>query len=287
MSAAVTPVRAADPVLDAVRALAEQAGERILAFYGQDAAVEQKADASPLTLADRAAHEFLCEELRRVPSVTPVLSEESETHEYELRRGWTRFWLVDPLDGTKEFLKRTGEFTVNVALVEGGEPVLGVIRVPVLGLTYFARRGQGGWCAADGEAPRRIRVRRADPERLAIVASRDHAGPQVQALIARLPGASTLSMGSSLKFCLVAEGKADLYLRDVPTMEWDTAAAQCIVEEAGGRLTDLEGLPLRYNKESLRNPALLTVGDPELRWQDYLERPRQDAALQPEPLGMP
>ncbi|MBA4158607.1 MAG: 3'(2'),5'-bisphosphate nucleotidase CysQ [Gemmatimonadetes bacterium] len=263
---------AAERLLDGAREIAAQAGRRILTFYRQDAQVEQKADASPLTLADRAAHELIRRELRRLTPEIPLLSEESEAAEVEHRRSWRRFWLVDPLDGTKEFIKQTGEFTVNLALIEEGAPVLGVVHVPATGVSYFARQGQGAYRTGEGGEPQRIRPRRADPARLAVVASRDHAGPLVKALLERLPGATTLSMGSALKFCLVAEGKADLYLRDLPTMEWDTAAAQCVVEEAGGSVTDLEGQRLLYNRPSMQNPPIITVGDLELLWKAYVER---------------
>ncbi|MBA4157456.1 MAG: 3'(2'),5'-bisphosphate nucleotidase CysQ [Gemmatimonadetes bacterium] len=252
--------------------IATQAGRCILAFYRRAGAVEQKADASPLTQADRAAHELILQKLRRLTPEIPVLSEESSAEEIAGRHSWTRFWLVDPLDGTKEFLKQTGEFTVNLALIEEGAPVLGVVHVPVRSLTYHAAWGQGAYLWLPPEEPRRVRVRRADPARLVMVASRDHAGPRVRALLERLPGAQTLSMGSSLKFCLVAEGGADLYLRDLPTMEWDTAAAQCIVEEAGGEVTDLAGHRLRYNKPILQNPPILTVGDRKLDWKRYVRR---------------
>ena len=200
--------------------------------------------------------------------ITPILSEESETIETSERQRWSTFWLVDPLDGTKEFIKKSGEFTVNIALIKEGESVLGVVHAPVLDLTYTAQLGVGAYKRAQGAEAERISVAAADPERLSIVASRDHAGPQVQTLLERFPTAQTQSMGSSLKFCLVAEGKADIYLRDVPTMEWDTGAAQCVVEAAGGAVQLLEGKRLTYNKDNLRNPSLVTLGDASLRWQD-------------------
>jgi 3'(2'), 5'-bisphosphate nucleotidase len=246
------------------------AGERILEFYEEETTVEHKADLSPLTLADCAAHELICRELRRLTPQVPVLSEESAAAEIEGRHDWARFWLVDPLDGTKEFLKRTGEFTVNLALVQHGEPILGVVHVPVSRLTYFAEADGGAYRQEIGSEPRRIHTRPAHPDCLAVVASRDHAGPAVRSLLERLPGTRTLSMGSALKFCLVAEGKADLYPRDLPTMEWDTGAAQCVVEQAGGRVFDLQGQRLIYNKPSLRNPAIVTIGDPSLPWRSYL-----------------
>ena len=247
--------------------IAHRAGAAALAHYGAPLPVEHKADDSPLTLADRASHELIVRELaERFPDI-PTLSEESPPEQAERRHEWERYFLVDPLDGTKEFIKQTGEFTVNIALVDGTEAVLGVIYVPALGVTYYAERG-GGAFRQEGEGePRRIGVRKADPERPVIVASRDHAGPMVKELFERFPQAETRSMGSSLKFCLVAEGKADIYLRDVPTMEWDTAAAQAVVEEAGGQVTLLDGTPLSYNKADLRNPSLVTLGDATFHWQ--------------------
>ncbi len=257
-----------------LRRIAEEAGRAILDRYDDEVPVDYKADDSPLTQADRAAHHLIVGRLRAAFPDVPVLSEESPPEEIAERRSWSRFWLVDPLDGTKEFIKKTGQFTVNIALVEDGEPVQGVVYVPAQRVTYFAERGAGAFRQNGDGAPRRIEVRTAKPKQLTVVASRDHAGPEVAAILAKMAEAGVAveaaSMGSSLKFCLVAEGAADLYPRTVPTMEWDTAAAQCIVETAGGQVTTLGGERLRYNKESLRNPAIMTVGDPALDWQQYL-----------------
>jgi 3'(2'), 5'-bisphosphate nucleotidase len=174
------------------------------------------------------------------------------------------------LDGTKEFLKGTDEFTVNIALIKSGRPILGVVYAPALALTYYGDQTNGAWRQQGPGAATRIHTRSANPAQLAIVASKDHAGPQVSTLLSRAPGAELKSMGSSLKFCLVAEGKADLYLRDLPTMEWDTAAAQAVVEAAGGSVCDLNGNPLLYSKNDLRNPAIMTVGDPRFNWKPLL-----------------
>ena len=253
-------------MLDSIRQIAVEAGIEILRYYGRQGVVEAKADNSPLTQADRAAHAYICTRLRALDAGIPVLSEESDEEEIRERKSWKRFWLVDPLDGTKEFIKQTGEFTVNIALIEDGEAVLGVVHVPAREWTYSAEKGRGAWKQIDGAPAERIRVRPApagdDPDAgLTFVASRDHAGPQVKRLLEVFPGVEARSMGSALKFCLVAEGEADLYLRDAPTMEWDVAAAQCIVEAAGGQVLTLEKRPLVYNKDDLRNPALLTAGD--------------------------
>ena len=261
-------------MLTQIRRIAEEAGARILAHYDDEIPVDYKADDSPLTQADRAAHRLIVDRLRAAFPEIPVLSEESDPEEVAERRSWQRFWLDDPLDGTKEFIKKTGQFTVNIALIEDGEPTLGVVYIPAQNVTYFARRGEGAFRQnGDGEAAR-IGVRAADPERVVVVASRDHAGPEVAAILERIAAAGieveSASMGSSLKFCLVAEGAADFYPRTVPTMEWDTAAAQCVVEEAGGAVTTLDGARLRYNKESLRNPSVMAFGDADAGWQRFL-----------------
>ena len=256
--------------LRSVVEIARAAGKKTLEFYGGDIGLERKADDSPLTLADKASHELIDMALRELDADIPVLSEESPEEAVRDGRSWQRFWCVDPLDGTKEFVKETGQFTVNIALVEGDEATLGVVHVPVTGVTYSALRGGGAWVdRGDGEL-REIRARKVDLERPVIVASRDHAGPKVAALLARLPNAHATSMGSSLKFCLVAEGAADFYPRLVPTFEWDTAAAQCILETAGGGIVDLRGERLTYNKDDLRNPSLLSFGDRSVDWVEFM-----------------
>ena len=247
--------------------IAKEAGKEAMKFYGSSEGTVQKEDESPLTLADCASHRCIEKLLREAYPDIPVLSEESAEGELKGRSGWSRFWLVDPLDGTKEFIKQSGEFTVNIALVEGNAPVAGVIHAPVLRKSWWGEKGEGVFLQEAESAPKPLQSRPWKEETPVFVASRDHAGPMVKKLFAKYPSAETTSMGSSLKFCLVAEGKADLYLRDVPTMEWDTAAAQIIVEEAGGQVTDLEGNRLTYNKEVLRNPALLTRGDSSF-WPD-------------------
>jgi 3'(2'), 5'-bisphosphate nucleotidase len=225
---------------------------------------------SPLTAADRASHDFLVNSLQSLIPKAIVVSEESEGAITGSIDGGTLFWLVDPLDGTKEFLKGTKEFTVNVALMDGGLPVLGVVHAPALSLTYYGMRNFGSWRQHDGESPTSISTRRAGSSGLVVVASKDHAGPLVSAMLARLTRPRLRSMGSSLKFCLVAEGRADVYLRDLPTMEWDTAAAQCIVEAAGGGIYSLDGQPLRYGKPGLENPAIITIGDTRVDWRSLI-----------------
>ena len=238
-------------------------------FYRGQVVVSVKQDSSPLTAADMAAHHFLVESLPKILPDVPVISEESSTESHSSATTLDRFWLVDPLDGTKEFLKATGEFTVNIALIENRRPVLGVVHAPALNVNYYASDESGAWReSADGTIAQ-LTTRRADISHLSVVASKDHAGPMVKAMLDQLSQPTLRSMGSSLKFCLVAEGSADLYLRDVPTMEWDTAAAQCVVEAAGGVICTLDGNALRYGKAGLKNPLLMTLGDRDFNWRQF------------------
>jgi 3'(2'), 5'-bisphosphate nucleotidase len=276
MSASVTAVSASMPFdpgryLDAVVHIARDAGERILTVYRREFQVLAKGDGSPLTEADQAAHAAIAAALVALVPSLPLLSEESIETEYASRADWKRFWLVDPLDGTKEFVSRNGEFTVNIALIEHGAPVLGVVHVPVTNVTYLGCRGLGAF-RRDGAAPRRpIRARASDNQApLRVVASRSHADPALRAYIAQLGAHELVSMGSSLKFCLIAEGAADVYPRLGPTMEWDTAAAQCVLEAAGGRVVGPDNQPLRYNKPSLLNPWLIASGAGDRDWTQWL-----------------
>ena len=253
-----------------VRDLAIRAGEKIMSFYRNDAKITFKADASPLTAADEASHNFLTKVLQRLLPQAAVISEESKGATESSPDQATFFWLVDPLDGTKEFIKRTNEFTVNIALMKDLLPVLGVVHAPALNISYYGGRDFGAWRQVDGEQPMPIRTRAAGGCGLSVVASKDHAGPLVSAMLEKLINPELRSMGSSLKFCLVAEGKADLYLRDLPTMEWDTAAAQSIVEAAGGCVYSLTGEPLRYGKFGLKNPPIMTVGDTSFDWRSLI-----------------
>ncbi|HXG28796.1 MAG TPA: 3'(2'),5'-bisphosphate nucleotidase CysQ [Nevskiales bacterium] len=253
-------------LLPAVAALARRAGDAILQVYRQDFAVDHKGDDSPLTAADLASHRCIMDGLAGLTPELPRLSEEGADIPFAERSRWRRYWLIDPLDGTREFVKRNGEFTVNIALVEDGRPVLGVVHAPVLGTTYLAADGAGAF-KQDGDAPAApIRCSRtASPAR--IVASRSHVTPELEALLKRLPPHEALNIGSSLKLCLVAEGKADFYPRLGLTSEWDTAAGQAVVEQAGGRVCTTDGAPLRYNqKDSLLNPDFLVIGEPDYPW---------------------
>jgi len=239
-----------------VVAIAEDAGRLILRHYrAGDAHVQLKEDRSPLTAADIASHNFILGALTAA-TPWPVLSEESAQAAYEARSGWRQFWLVDPLDGTREFVKRNGEFTVNIALVDDGAPVLGVVHAPALSLTYFAARGRGAFVRRGGGALERLRPRGRSAG-LTVAVSRSHADGATAAFLATLGAYSELSAGSALKFGLLAEGRAQLYPRFGPTMEWDTAAGQCVLEETGGSVRDLQGRPMTYNKPGLRNPSFV------------------------------
>ncbi|MNZ18029.1 3'(2'),5'-bisphosphate nucleotidase CysQ [compost metagenome] len=256
--------------------LARQAGKAILPFWRADVAVAAKADESPVTAADLAAHEVIAEGLRALAPEIPVLSEEDCDIPLSERQGWQRWWLVDPLDGTKEFIAGTEEFTVNIALVEQGQVVFGVVAIPTNGRCYFGGKGLGAWLAEAGGVAKAISVRTAPPagERFTVVASRRHSSPQQEALLAGLSQAvgelELANIGSSLKFCLLAEGAADCYPRLAPTSQWDTAAAQGVLEGAGGEVLGLDGQAFVYPpRESLLNPFFLAL-PAAAPWRDKL-----------------
>jgi 3'(2'), 5'-bisphosphate nucleotidase len=257
----------AEQVLD----IARQAGEAILSIYNQEFDVEQKADDSPLTAADLASNKVIVEGLKSLDPDMPLLSEEGAKIPFETRSSWPQYWLIDPLDGTKEFIKRNGEFTVNIALIDQGNPVLGVVHVPVSGVSYIGRVGEGAWKISEDGVTQAIRVREQRGSPTLVAGSRSHAGDSLQRFLERLGDHEIVSMGSSLKLCLVAEGTADIYPRLGPTSEWDTAAAQAVVEAAGGMVTDTDMKPLRYNtKDSLLNPHFLVFGDRSEKWENFL-----------------
>ena len=259
--------------LEPVRSLAAEASARILEIYATAFDVTAKDDNSPLTAADLASHQTIVAGLRALTPGIPILSEESAAIPFTERRQWRRYWLVDPLDGTKEFVKRNGEFTVNIALIEEYEPVLGVVRVPVTGLCYFAARGYGAFCEEPGQLPQAISVKPlTSGQSVRVVGSKSHGGPGLQQFVAALGSHQLVTIGSSLKLCQVAEGAADVYPRMGPTSEWDTAAAQAIVEVAGGRVVSAEtGEPLRYNtRDSLLNPWFIVYGDATRNWLSYV-----------------
>ncbi len=256
--------------------LAQEAGQLALRFWRKEGIeVDYKSDSSPVTAADRAAHEHIAAGLGQLKPAMPVLSEESsDAPNGGQRLDWPRHWLVDPLDGTKEFVRGGEEFTVNIALIQADRPVLGVVYAPAKEEMYFAREGGGAFRCRPGLAPaERIGVRRTPSSPLRVLCSRSHADSEVE-LYDRYVGALGASrqraMSSSLKFCLIACGEADVYPRMRPTSEWDTAAGQAVLECAGGAVIDLEGQPLRYRKLSTENPPFIACGAPEHDWLQYL-----------------
>ncbi|MDH3916295.1 MAG: 3'(2'),5'-bisphosphate nucleotidase CysQ [Chromatiales bacterium] len=256
-----------EPVLE----IAREAGRQILEIYGRDFDVESKADDSPLTEADMASHRAIVAGLTKLTPEIPLLSEESAEIPFEERRSWNEYWLIDPLDGTKEFIKRNGEFTVNIALIRDGKPVLGVVHVPVKDTDYYGAEGLGAFRKIGAAAPAPIKATSETGSPVRVVGSRSHRGESLDAYLERLGAHEMVPMGSSLKLCLVAAGDADVYPRLGLTCEWDTAAAQGVVEAAGGRVVDLDGKTLRYNtKDEYLNPFFIVFGDGSRDWTAYL-----------------
>lgn len=255
---------------DAIVDIARDAGDAILEIYhGDDLEVAHKSDNSPITLADKTAHNLIVSRLAELTPDIPVFSEESGDITYDQRKNWQRFWLVDPLDGTKEFIKRNGEFTVNIALIEGNRPVLGVVHAPDVGTTYTGSDQAGAFKLDNGQ--RQAIQCRALQDSVVMVASRSHGTDKLGALVAcienNIGAVEKTSMGSSLKLCLVAEGAADIYPRLAPTSEWDTAAAHAVVNAAGGEVVDTAFKPLVYNKENVLNPEFLVLGQSQAEWR--------------------
>lgn len=272
----------ASDYLQTVVRIATEAGAAIMTVYERaaDVEIQIKDDDSPVTEADLRAHQIIAAGLQQLTPTIPVLSEESQLPEFSERRHWREYWLVDPLDGTKEFIGRNGEFTVNIALIREGEPVLGVVHVPVQCTTYCGADKQAMVINKEGAA-RAIGVQQLPPPTqwsdvtLRVVASRRHGGAQIASLLKRLREAAgdieQVTMGSSLKICLLAEGKADIYPRLAPTSEWDTAAAHAVLRAAGGELVSLDFKPLRYNqKADILNPHFIAMGDVSVDWQQLL-----------------
>lgn len=251
--------------------IAKTAGELILEVYnssGYD--IKLKDDNSPLTVADQKSHDFIIGELRKNFPNIPVISEEGKNILFEERRDWTKFFLVDPLDGTKEFIKRNGEFTVNIALIENNTPVMGIIHVPVEGTTYLGEEKKGAWKEINDNNGSHeiigIRVsNKTTNEELNVVQSRNHSGEEEEEFYSKFKIKDKLSKGSSLKICLVAEGKADLYYRSGPTWEWDTAAGHAILNAAGGYLVNKDKSDIIYNKEAMKNFGFIAGG---IKWNN-------------------
>lgn len=248
-------------------ALARQAGDAILEVYATDFDVQAKDDNSPLTQADMASHCIIDAGLRALTPDIPIISEESGLPSFEERSQWTRYWLIDPLDGTREFVKRNGEFTVNIALIDNHRAILGIVHVPVMKQTYTGCEGAGSAVRVDEGQAETISVATSSASPVRVVGSRSHRGTSLDAYLDALGDFEILPMGSSLKFCVVAEGKADIYPRLGLTSEWDTAAAQAVVEQAGGAVVELDGQPLAYNtKEDILNPHFLVRGPADKDW---------------------
>lgn len=258
--------------------IALEAGEAIMAIYhAVDDSLQTsfKSDQSPLTAADLAAHQTIIKGLKAITPDIPILSEESDAIPFEVRSQWSRYWLADPLDGTREFIKRNGEFTVNIALIEGQQSVMGVVYAPAINVLYYADE-TGAYRQRGDATVTPIHVRKASIQNMTLAGSRSHADARLDQFIhsvsQKLSPIKVISMGSSLKICLVAEGEADVYPRLGPTSEWDTAAAQCILERAGGKIVDLDGNRLHYNhKHSLLNPDFLATGQSDFDWRQYLD----------------
>ena len=253
--------------------LARDASSAILDIYNTDFDVETKTDSSPLTLADMAAHKIIVKGLRELTPNIPIISEESVLPEFSERSKWQTYWLVDPLDGTKEFVNRNGEFTVNIALMKGNAPHVGVVCVPVQERTYVGNTStmEARVYSAAGERPAKSRRFSEKPNEIKVVASRSHVSDELRAYLASLEetfsGVETISMGSSLKLCALADAEADLYPRLGPTSEWDIAAAHAVLVAAGGQIYVKDGSPLTYNlKENILNPDFIAVGDASFPW---------------------
>lgn len=269
-------------LINATSQIAILAGREIMAVYRNagDIAVRHKQDDSPLTEADTRANKLICAQLQLLTPDIPILSEETTLAPFAQRQRWQEYWLIDPLDGTKEFIDRNGEFTVNIALIRNGSPVLGVVHAPVSGISWLGVIGLGAWKRGEDEALEHIKTQAFDGElfrsTIKVVASRRHGSQALEAMLERLTtrfgAVEMLNVGSSLKFCMLAEGKADFYPRLAPTSEWDTAAAQAVLEAAGGKVMQMDYTTLRYNtRDDILNPHFLAVGDARIDWRRILE----------------
>ena len=247
-------------ILPDVIKIADEASEKVLHIYQSDFKVSYKDDHSPITAADIASHDIIVKGLRNISRDIPILSEEGAEISWEERKKWRRFWLIDPIDGTKDFTQRTGEFTVNIAMIEDGEPVMGVVTAPALKEAFWGIKGEGAHMRDRTGRVHRIRV--AEPkDTLRVVASKNHLNEETRAFIETLGAHETVQAGSSLKFCRIAEGHADIYPRMGPTSEWDTAAAHAVLLAAGGKVQTPEGQPLVYGKENILNPNFIAAGN--------------------------
>ena len=253
--------------------LCRSTGNRITEIYNGKFEIETKSDMTPVTCADIAAHCAISSGLNMITPEIPVLSEEEATIPFAERQKWQRYWLIDPIDGTREFINRTGEFTINIALIENNQPILGVVYAPVIGVCYYGSRNHGSFKLIAGQEPQPLKVRHCTEDKVIVAKGRCGTPPEFLAYVANLKPSQVIDIGSSLKPCIIAEAGADIYPRFGPTSEWDTAAAQCILEEAGGFITDFNMQPLRYNtKDSLLNPNFFAFGDANWNWHEYLQK---------------
>ena len=260
-----------DPVID----IAQDAGELILQVYRNEFDVEIKNDGTPLTIADQRSHDLICKRLLELTPNIPVLSEESHSVSYAERQQWKTYWLVDPLDGTKEFVKRSGEFSVNIALLVENVPVLGVVYTPTKQWTHWGVHNQGAWKQIGHNAPQAIQAKPYTGGKATVVASKSHGQDKLELFLNNLAvkegDYDVKHMGSALKICLVAEGLGDIYPRLGLTSEWDTAAADIVIREAGGRIIQTNGKTVVYNKKNTLNPYFLAVGVGEYDWLPLLD----------------
>lgn len=261
-------------LLNSATQIAKDAGHEILKFYhgAKAIAVNLKSDQSPLTEADLVANQLIIAKLKQLTPSLPILSEESAPITFAERKKWQQYWLIDPIDGTKEFINKTNEFTVNIALIADHKPILGIVHAPALQHCYFAAAGIGAFKQENNFPAQQITTRPYNHKKIVVTASRRHGHGQLENFLAQLGSYTIVQRGSALKCGLVAEGVADIYPRFGPTSEWDIAAGQCVLEQAGGKIIDFSGKPLRYNtKESLENPPFLAVGDVNQDWLSYLQ----------------
>lgn len=256
--------------IDPIKTIVTEASNIVMDIYKQDFSVYKKNDESQLTLADLECNRIITKGLNAMSNY-PILSEEGNDVAWEERRKWNQYWLVDPIDGTKEFIKKNDEFTINVALITNGVPVFGVVAAPALRTTYFGIQGKGAWKVDSLEKQYSIKVNAPPKSGWKVVISRSHVNKAAVQLANSLPESEIISMGSSLKFCLIAEGNADIYPRFNPTSEWDTAAAQAIVDAAGGKVINFDLNPLRYNtKSSLTNPSFIVCSKIDILWSTFI-----------------
>lgn len=260
-------------LLDTVARIAVEAGAKTLPIYRSDFDVATKDDDSPLTQADLSAHRAIAQSLSELTPDTPQLSEEGTDIVYETRSEWREYWLIDPLDGTREFVNRNDQFTINIALIQDGRPVLGAVCAPALDTLWFGAAGLGAFCRAGDQKAETIRTSPAQTAKPRVLVSRSHRSDAIEQLLAGMDDYEPVSMGSSLKFCIIAEGRADFYPRLGPTSEWDTAAGHAVLAAAGGQVTDTRGRPLRYNEtDSLLNDWFIAYGDTRHDWLAHVPK---------------